>query len=192
MVAIYEGMLALLDKFGFFNIILPWILVYAITYGIILKTKIFGDAFNTDNVKEAKMAKNIASMVAFAIASIVIGSYQAVTSIRGLVPLIAIFLLIVFSVILVVAAFVLPEGELTKTDTYAKFKKYMGIPATILFVLVVLNYFGLLGDISESRFWDRYGDYIAAILMLIIFGVVAYLLVREPGAQSQSQQQNNK
>ncbi|HIP66846.1 MAG TPA: hypothetical protein EYH09_01860 [Candidatus Nanopusillus sp.] len=191
MVAIYEGAINLLDKFGFFNIILPWILVYALTYGILLNTRIFGDAFNSNNVKEAKMARSISSMIAFAIASIVIGSYHAVTSIRGVVPLIAIFLIIVFSIILVVAAFALPEGELIKTDTYAKFKKYMGIPATILLILVILNYFGLLKGISGSgvpgSFWSKYGDYIGAILMLAAFGVIAYLLVREP----KSQEQNN-
>ena len=197
MVTVYEGMLALLDKFGFFNIILPWILVYAITFGILLRTQIFGNPFDTSNKEAAKNARTLSSLVALSVASLVIGSYQAVTNIRNIVPLFALFILIVVCLIIVIAAFTLPEGAVTGQDTlYTKYKKFLAIPASIIFILVLLNYFGFLSGggtgIDWQSFLDENKEIVEAAIILAFFGLIVWWTVREPKEKRREQSNNTQ
>lgn len=84
--------------FGFFNVILPFILVYAIVFGVLLKTGIFGDATNDTT-------RNISNVIALATGFFVISATDVVEQMMGVIPqatfmlVIVLFLLMIYSML---------------------------------------------------------------------------------------------
>ncbi len=100
-----DNVIFLLQEFGFFRVVLPFLLIFAIVYGIIAKTKIFGD------IDSKPMAKNVAAIVAFVAAFFVIAYTPVVDALMTLIPQ-ASFLLVVALLVMMLIAFIWPSyGE---------------------------------------------------------------------------------
>jgi len=65
--------------FGFFNVVLPFILVYAIVFGVLVKTKIFGD-------EKSDTSRNVSNIVALATGFFVISATDVVEQLLGVIP----------------------------------------------------------------------------------------------------------
>jgi len=89
-----QNTVQLLKDFGFFQVILPLLLIFAVIYGILTVTKIFGDG---------DKAISINAIVAFTSAFFVISSTEVVEMMNSLLPqasfllVISVFLLMMFS-----------------------------------------------------------------------------------------------
>lgn len=90
--------------FGFFNVILPFILVYAIVFGVLLKTGIFGDA-KTDTTR------NISNVIALATAFFVISATDVVEQMIGVIPQATFMLVIILFLLMIYAMLGLNADE---------------------------------------------------------------------------------
>jgi len=189
MATMYEGIIVILEKFGFFNIFLPWMLTYALIYGLLLKSKIFGDPFDQNKPAEAKTIRTISSIIAFSIATILIGSTAVVLRIREVIPLAVLFIIIMFTLIMVLASIYLPKEKIEIGDKYIKL---IALLAIIIFSLLIINIFGLLSGVSNVNLLNQYGDIIAALGYLFVFVFIVWLLVRSPSGSSTSGNQGSK
>ncbi len=123
----------LLQDFGFFQVILPMILVFAIFYGILTSTKIFGSLEN---------AQYLNAVIAFVAAFFTITQTTIVKAINEFIPQ-ASFLLIVVMLFLMMFAFF---GIKTQS-LFDKPAWWIWIPVIILSVI-------FLGVIDMSLGWN--------------------------------------
>ena len=87
-----ENAVLLLQDFGFFSVILPFVLVYALIFGLLTQIKLFG---NDDS------AKTVNQVIALSVGAFVITSTDAVNNLAGIIPQ-AGFLLVVCLLLLMV------------------------------------------------------------------------------------------
>ena len=171
-----ENALDFLENFGFFNVILPFLLVFTIVYAILEKSAIFG----REKEGDAQVTrKSVNSMVAFVIALFVVVTKEIVFSIRESMPQIALILVIVVS-------FMMFAGALVSGDEPFSFDKHKNWKLFLIFVLFVsvlavfMNSIGWLFPILDyvAENWDQ--TFIVSLIFLaIIVGVILYI-VRTP------------
>ena len=88
MVSPLEGSLEFLEAFGFFNVVLPFLLVFTLIFAILEKTRILG-------TEDGKSRKNLNAMLSFVFALFVVATKEIVLAIRGSLPQVALILIIV-------------------------------------------------------------------------------------------------
>lgn len=123
-----------LRSIGFFDIILPFILVYALIYGLLMRIKLFGK-------EEDRRVRSLNSLISFAFAGIIVGSVNTVKAIQESIPIIIVFLIVVLGIVLV--------GSFTLAQEYEKLvqtKKWqvIGLLLTIMLGLTLLIAFNLI------------------------------------------------
>lgn len=87
-----ENAVVLLQDFGFFSVILPFVLLYSLVFGLLSKVKLFG---------EDAASKTVNQIIALSVGAFFITSTDAVNYIAGVIPQ-AGFLLVVTLLILMV------------------------------------------------------------------------------------------
>lgn len=97
MVYVFEHVIQLLENFGFFRVLLPWLLIFAIFYGILNKTKILGEQ------------KNINAVVALAAAFFVVASTPIVDALNALIPSAAYLIVAALLLLMFMGFFVKPD-----------------------------------------------------------------------------------
>ena len=103
MVSTFRDAIIFFDKLGIYDVVLPFLLVFAVVFAILDKTKILGTE-KIDGVDYSR--KNINAMVAFVIAFFVVASTKLVETInRALANTVLLLLLIVMFLMLVGAFF---------------------------------------------------------------------------------------
>lgn len=185
--SLYESLINILNYFGIFNILLPFLLIYAIMYGILMRTKIFGDPFS-QNQNEAKAARTIISLVSASVAFLVISSINFITTLKTMIPYFILYIIVLFMLILSISIFYLPEGQFG--EDYKRIRGKVLIVALIIFIIVTLNFFGLLTpsiSSSVSNALSQYQDLIAGIVIFALLILAAYYISKPP-KQSQSEQ----
>ncbi len=90
--------------FGFFNVVLPFILVYAIVFGVLLKTKIFGD-------ETSDTARNVSNVVALATGFFVISATDVVEQLLGVIPQATFMLVMILFLLMMYAILGLSTDE---------------------------------------------------------------------------------
>src|SRR3989344_1004630 len=78
-----DNVLNLLTAFGMFRVVLPFLLIFAILYGIILKTGLLGNISGADAQPQVK---SIAAIISLATAFLVIGYSPVVEALATLIP----------------------------------------------------------------------------------------------------------
>ena len=127
-----ENAIQLLQDFGFFSVILPMILVFAVFYGILEQTKIFGD----------KDTQYVNAVIAFVAAFLVVASTDIVRVINEFIPHAA-FLLIIVMLLLM-------------TFTFFGFspRDFMGKPNKWTWIFVIILVIIFLGILDASAGWE--------------------------------------
>jgi len=93
-----------MKSFGIFDVVLPFLLVFTVIFGVLEKTKIFGE-------ENGKTRKNINSMVAFSVAFFVIAATQVVNIMQAALPMIMLLLVLVIAFMIVYGS-TLSEGNM--------------------------------------------------------------------------------
>ena len=157
-----------LSDFGFFDVILPFLLVFTIVFGVLEKTAIFGK-------ENGKPKKNINSMVAFVIAFFFIASKELVQATNISLPQVAMVLIVIMSFMMLVGFFMSSEKEFS----FAEHKGWMAFFTIILFLgilAIFLNSFGWLAPLIEYSGTDLVQSiYTIAILFAFIIGIILYV-----------------
>ena len=167
MVNLFQIVAEKLGELGFYDFLLPWLITSAVIWGLLQKSKLFGESAVTIN-----------SVLSLAISFFVWG-FLASSGINLSGPLSHFFtmtsiLIICLSLGLVGASLFYPDFGKTLTDTF----KGSGWIAAILIVIVILFILsGLVGVITKNlpRFGVA-GDVTALIVGLIIFVVILILV----------------
>ncbi len=169
---------------GFYKVVLPFILVYAVVFAVLQKSKIFS---YEDSGKEARHVKNINSVIAFVFAVFVVASIQTVQYIENIILNVVLILVFLLAVLIIFGMifgedykkFFTNGGKLTGTG-----KVFAGILFLIL-VVIALALTGILNWIIEwweDSQWN--GELFSTILVLaLIFGVL-YWITKDPSDKS--------
>ena len=167
-----------LRAFGFFDVVIPFLLVFTILFGILEKTKLFG----TENIDGKEVPrKNLNSMVAFAVAFLVVAATKIVELIQLSLPQIMLLLVIIIAFMLLVGVF-LGDKAGNFAQHYPKSAKFFMVLAFIAIVLIFLNIFGLLvpaKDTTVSLFSSPAGG---SIILLIIALAAIWFVMKNPGS----------
>lgn len=157
----YEFFIDFLKGIGFFDVILPFILVYTLIYGLLMRVKLFGE-------EKEKRVRSLNSLVSFAFAGIIIGSINTIRAIQELIPIITIFLLVVLGIVLV-GSFTLAQeyGKLFQTKRW----QVVRLLLTIIFGLILLITFNLIPIASGTASFTLSGEIIDIIASLVILGI---------------------
>ncbi len=159
-----------LVRFGFFDVVLPFLLVFTIVFAILEKTKIFG----TETVEGEKVSKkNINSMVAFVIALFVIVAEKVVFAIQTSIPQIVLVLIVLVSFIMLVGSMYGSEEFNWEKSGWAKFL------AVVIFIGIILIFMNSIGWLEPVWVYVRirWQDTLvtSVIFLLIIIGAIFWV-----------------
>jgi hypothetical protein len=137
----FDNVLALLQTFGFFRVVLPFLLVFAVIYAILMKTGVLGD-------KDKGSTKTISAIVGLVFGFFFIAYTPVVNAIAILLPQ-ASFLLILVVLIMMVISLLGFKFE----DTFGKPGAWMwGIAIIIILIFVAIAGFAL-GPSVPALYW---------------------------------------
>jgi len=185
--AFYDTLITLLNNLGFFNVILPFLLVYAIMYGILSKYKILGDPFAEGD--KGKTARSLISIVSAATGFFIVASSNVVLSLKTLIPYIVLFLLTVFFLILAISPFLQKEEKSGEIQLGNRARTILLVSTIIIFTLIVIFILGLYNYINlslTSKVISSSQTFIETIVVLaIMFGIAYWAVKPEKGQKSQ-------
>jgi hypothetical protein len=185
--AFYDTFLTLLNNLGFFNVILPFLLVYAIMYGILSKYKILGDPFAEGD--KGKVARSLISIVSASTGFFIVGSANVVLSLKTLIPYVVLFLLTVFFLILAISPFLQREEKSGEVQMGNRTRTILLASSIIIFTLMVIFILGLYNYINSaltSPVLSLSQSFIETLAILTIMLGIAYWAVKpEKGQKSE-------
>ncbi len=150
----FEILVGNLQALGFFGFLLPWLFMFAVVFGLLLKTKVLGED------------KRIAAVVAFTIAFFVIG-YGGTLLSNMLVNLFGIAAIVLAGILVTVLFVGMAGGDVTKI-----FENKLAVGLVIGIGIVVFAIAaGVMGAFTLGS------DMVAVIAIIIIMAVAAYLII---------------
>ncbi|MCG2883028.1 MAG: hypothetical protein L7G81_01865 [Candidatus Nanopusillus sp.] len=182
--AFYDTLITLLNNLGFFNVILPFLLVYAIMYGILSKYKILGDPFAEGD--KGKTTRSLISIVSAATGFFIVASSNVVLSLKTLIPYIVLFLLTVFFLILAISPFLQKEEKSGEIQIGNRARTILLASTIIIFTLMVIFILGLYNYINlslTSKVISSLQTFIETIVVLAIMFGIAYWAVKPEKGQ---------
>jgi len=125
-----ENAIGLLQDFGFFSVVLPFLLIYSLVYGLLINTKMFGDDSG---------AKSVCQVIALAVGAFVITSTDVVNLMLGVIPQ-ASFLLVVVLMLMMIASLMGLTGSaggLFGDGGFKTFKGFSFLVITLIFLMII-------------------------------------------------------
>ena len=185
--AFYDTLITLLNNLGFFNVILPFLLVYAIMYGILSKYKILGDPFAEGD--KGKTTRSLISIVSAATGFFIVASSNVVLSLKTLIPYIVLFLLTVFFLILAISPFLQRQEKSGEIQISNRTRIILLTSAIIIFTLIVIFILGLYNYVNSavtSSTFSSLQPFIETIAILaIMFGIAFWAVKPEKSQKSE-------
>lgn len=168
--------LLFLKSFGFYDVILPFLLTFTIVFGVLEKTKIFGiEKIGSQDLPR----RNLNALIAFAVAFFVVAAFNVVAAIQQALPQIVLVLIILLSFLMLFGIL----GKDEALDVWSKFPTASKIFIVFIFVVIIgifLNAFGVLGGLINLILGYGGGILFNVIIFLLIFGAIIYFVVKRP------------
>ena len=181
-----EGIITLLENFGFFKIILPFLLVFAIIYAVLARTKVLGDP------KTNPTARTSSTIVALVAGFLVIRYTAVVEAFQTILPQAGFLIVVVVLMLIVLGLFGLEFTDLRGRPPVWLY----GVAAIIAVIFIAMVGFAVGPDIpilhSFSQFLLGGGNGIGggidpetlslavgAIVILGIVGGVIFLVTKK-------------
>ncbi len=192
-VSTFRGVLEFFDKIGIYDVVLPFLLVFSITFAIFEKSKVLG----TEEIEGKKYTKkNLNAMAAFVIAFMVIASSKLVEMITEVSSNMVIILLLVVFFLLLIGTFY-KEGEGVFFEGAWKWGGMI-----VLLIGIVAVFLQAIKMESGEGFleygWDWLVDHISStavasiILLIVIFLFMLYIVKEPKGAKSVTKPEEKK
>jgi len=165
----------LLDVLGFYRVVIPFILISAIIYGLLQKSKIFGDK-----------AEVINALISISVALIFVYFVQASEFLLQFIPYVTAVLVVLFLIVMIFLFMGTPEEQIVAA------LKSPAVYAVLiaLIVVIALGVYGNLffpsgaggggGAAGPSITWITSPPIAGLIALTVIFAMVAYLVTRKP------------
>lgn len=189
--SVFRGTIEFFHEIGIYDVILPFLLIFAIVFAILEKTKVFG----TEKIgKDVVTRRNINSLVAFVIAFLTIASSKLVETITTVSSYMVILLLLsIFFLILVGSFFKEGEGVFLESPWKEIFMAIMfvGIIGIFLYAIQTAD-----GTPWLYAAWDylslHWGSRaVASIILLIVVVLFMYFTVKTPGKKVKKEEKND-
>jgi len=132
--SVFTSVIASWQKFGIFDFILPFMLVFAVVYGILERTKLFGER-----------GPSVNAIIAVSIAMAAVLTSWFVTFLTGFLPWVSTVAIVIVCALMLMAMFAGNFDQLIASD---KFLKYGAIIVAavlvIIFIVVILSTTGFV------------------------------------------------
>ncbi len=167
-----QGTIEFLKDFGLFDVILPFLLVFAVVFAILEKTSILG-----------KDKKNLNSIVALVLGLLAIAANKVVTALTSALPNVVLLIVISVSFLLMIGIF-LKEGELDLSEKHSGWYKAFSFVMLIAVIFIFLGAWITDSGISVLSYFFAYmnsnfgGDLIGGIVLLVVVVGVIWVAVR--------------
>lgn len=163
-----------LRDFGLFDVILPFLLVFTITFAVLEKTRILG-TIKVHGTDDKIPNKNLNSMVSFSIALLVVATANIVRAINESLPNIILLLVAAISFLILIGVFV--KDELDFTKEHSTWNKWFIVIMFIGVILIFLNaiYMDKAGE--EVSVLENIIDWVIDNWSGTIFGSIIVLVV---------------
>ena len=183
----FRAIMGKLGDIGFFDVVLPFLLIYVVIFGILEKSGIFSKKTDGTTVQEdSKLFKNINAVIAFVFALFTVASIQTVQYIQSFITRTIIFVIFIL-VVLILLGFIFGDKYMDifyNMDDNGKRTKIKGwivgviasvviLTAVIVLMIVtgawdvVVNWFEGLDGINSEDFWT-------VVVVLGIIGVLVW------------------
>lgn len=174
MVTPLETAINFLKDFGFFDIVLPFLLVFTIVFAILEKTAVFG--YDDEEKKIPK--KNVNAMVAFVIGFMVVAATQVVDVIKQALPQVVIILILLVAFLMLVGSLLQPGGL-----DMAKHKGWKGFFMVVILIALVLIFLNALGWLDQAWTWvsGNWGGPVFGTIIIFLVIILAVLWVSYGG-----------
>ena len=192
-VSTFRGVLEFFDKIGIYDVVLPFLLVFSITFAIFEKTKVLG----TEEIEGKKYTKkNLNAMAAFVIAFMVIASSKLVEMITEVSSHMVILLLLIVFFLLLIGSFY-KEGE----GVFLEGTWKIGGMIVLLIGIVAVFLQAIKMDSGEGFLeygWNWLVDHlsstaVASIILLVVILLFMLYIVKEPkGAKPTTKPEEKK
>jgi hypothetical protein len=170
--SVFRDSLVFFDQVGLYDVVLPFLLVFTLVFGILEKSKIFGEEKSGEKDKGKVTRKNLNAMVAFVVGFFVVASAQLVSLINIFVSRIALVLIILVMFMMLVASMhKQSDGGFELGDPWRQI--FYGI----VFIAVVLIFLDGVGWLDPA--WEYVTHYWDSSLMgtIFLFGIVVGFIV---------------
>src|SRR3989344_2432044 len=162
-----------LRDFGLFDVILPFLLVFTITYAILEKTRILG-TIKVTGTEDYIPNKNLNSMVSFVVALLVVATANIVRAINESLPNIVLLLVASISFLLLIGVFLKDAMDFPKD--HPNWNKAFIIIMFIAVILIFLNAIYMIVN-GESVSVLEYGiNWIIENWSGTVFGAIVVLV----------------
>jgi len=176
----FENALQAMAEMGFFAVALPFLLIFTIVYGVLERTKVFGDKRHDIN-----------ATVALVIALIVVSASWAVGVLTNFLPYVGIISVVIISALMLIA---LLYGNLDnligeKGDAWVKRGGVVIIAAALLIVLLyVLKIdFVNLATIIGRYFGLNANDFALVAGFILLFAIIVW--IAKPAEQKKAKEE---
>ncbi len=168
--------------FGLFDVVLPFLLVFALVFAILEKTRILG----TEGAGEKAIPKrNLNTLVAFVIGMITIATNKIVNAINTALPNVVLVIVAFVAFLLMIGIF-FGTGEMNFAQQHKKFAMGFIVVSLIILVIIVLDSITLASGQSWLDYLIEYignnasGPVVMSILFLIIALVAIVYITTTP------------
>jgi len=166
------------EKFGFYDVVLPFLLIFTIVFAILEKTRVLGI---TD---KGKPKANINSMVAFVIAMFFVALTPVVTALKLSTPYVAFLLVVLITYMMLVGSYASGKEEFT-FQNLGFWRVLMGIIIFVAVVAIFLNAFGWLDRVVDYVVDNWQGTFLVSIVFVgFIIGAIYWLAFSKDSEKS--------
>lgn len=158
---VLQGLL-MLREIGFFDFLMPFILFFAIIYGALEKTKVFGEG-----------RRDINSVIALVIALVATTTAMVTKALAGFLPWVGFIAIVVVSFLMVVALMIGDVSELAKIKY---FKEGVVVVVAIIMLVIVVFALGLDKIIASSGAGSGISETDIALIVIIVVGLIAFAI----------------
>ena len=163
--SVFRDALTFFDQVGLYDVILPFLLIFTLVFGVLEKSRIFG----TEKMADGKTftRKNLNAMVAFCTAFFVVASSQLVALINVFVSRVALILVILIMFMLLIGA-ISKQQDAEGLDL----KSWMGWLMPIILIAVLLIFADGVGWLQPA--WEYVTNHWDSSLMgtILLFAIV--------------------
>ncbi|MBW3013454.1 hypothetical protein KY340_04600 [Candidatus Woesearchaeota archaeon] len=172
---VFGGVIEFLRRIGFYDIILPFLLVFALTYAVLDKTKILGE-------ERGEPRRSLNAIIAFVLGLMVVGTGKLVAVINQALANVVLVLIIVIFFLITVSVFM--EKDLLKIkDDYPKFFGFLIAVIVVVIVLIFMHALGWLQKLMGFLKGNWTEEYVATLILLIGIAIFIWLIARRPSPE---------
>lgn len=192
---LFEGMLVLLDKMGFFTVVLPFLLIYTVMFAILEKTKVLG-SIKLDNEEYPKSTYNAVVSFTMAMFFVVVGNLTDV--LRKFLTIVAFIILFIVAAVVIYGMifgdikflFHNKDGDPLDDASTLKLKRWMFIILMIILGIILLVAFlgPLVGEWISAVFSNAAGSsfftsdvFISIVFLIVFFFAIKYISKPQKG-----------